>query len=69
MQTPACADLGAPPPPEPVDPELEAVARYEECRMLLGMSESLFNFLEKERVNPGSEETGSKECFGLGRKI
>ena len=62
MQTPACGDLGAPPPPEPVaaelDPELEAVARYEECRMILGQSESLFNFLEKERDNPGSEEPG-----------
>ena len=41
--------------PEPVvytddemelDEELEAVARYEECRMVLGMSESLTNFLE-----------------------
>ena len=48
--------------PEPVvytddemelDEELEAVARYEECRMVLGMSESLTNFLEAERTNPG----------------
>ena len=63
MQTPAGLDG----PPEPVaaeldpeleelDPELEAVARYEECRMILGQSESLFNFLEKERDNPGIEE-------------
>ena len=62
MQTPACGDLGAPPPPEPVaaelDPELEAAARYEECNMILGQSESLFNFLETERDNPGSEEPG-----------
>ena len=45
--------------PEPVvytddemelDEELEAVARYEECRMVLGMSESLTNFLEAERT-------------------
>jgi hypothetical protein len=48
--------------PEPVvytddemelDEELEAVARYEECRMVLGMSESLTNFVEAERTNPG----------------
>ena len=36
-----------------LDEELEAVARYEECRMVLGMSESLTNFVEAERTNPG----------------
>ena len=49
--------------PEPVvytddemelDEELEAVARYEECRMVLGMSESLTNFVEAERTNPAT---------------
>ena len=40
---------------------MEAAARYEDCRMVHGLSESLTNFLEADRDNPGTPIVSSQE--------